>query len=187
MGLHLTFRMLNETWRLLGPMQTPLLLLCGLISSSLLLLILIKKVCVLALYLFLLAYTTVFFTVPIYDACTHPFMFSREDFVGLTSLPRFKKYGDPKHADLPPNALVTVFFTLNTYTSTRAPPTPSTHNTISARSDGQASIASGSSRRDNTLSPTRGASTRSDNIGTSQVLSLNLQFLLYHGLIPDED
>src|ERR1700678_4626449 len=169
-------------------MQMPLLLLCGLISSSLLLLILIKKVCVLALFLFLLAYTTVFFTVPIYDACTHPFMFSREDFVGLTSLPRFKKYGDPKQADLPPNALVTVFFSLNTYTSTRAPPTPSSHK-MSARGDSQAPVASGSSRRDNTYSPAKGNSAQSDNaskIGSSQVLSPNLQFLIYHGLIPED-
>lgn len=49
MGLLLMFRMLNETWRLSGPLRMLLLLLCGLINSSLLLLILIKKVRALAL------------------------------------------------------------------------------------------------------------------------------------------
>ena len=187
MGPYLILRMLNETWRLLGPERTLLPLLCGSISNSPPLLILIKKVRALALFL---TYLTVFFPVPIYDARTNPFMFSRDDFVGLPSLPHFKKYGDPKRADLPPNALVTVFFTSNTYASTRAPPTPSTFKNISAWSDGQVPIASTSSHRDNSLSPVKGGFTQSgnaSNFGSSQVLSLNLQFLLYHGQIPEDD
>ena len=130
-------------------------------------------------FLFLLTYlyNNCFFAVPIYDARSHPFLFSDEDFAGLPSLPRFKKYGDRKLADLPPNALVTVFFTLNTYTSTRAPPTPSMVKKL-ARSDDQALVAGSSSyaQSDNT-----------SKFGTSQVLSPNLQFLLYHGQIPDDD
>ena len=129
------------------------------------------------LYLFLFVCLTLFSPVPIYDGHSDSFVFSKDDFVRLPLLPRFKKYGDPKHADLPPNALVTVFFTLNTYTSTRAPPTPSM-----TRNNDQASFASGSSRRDDLV-------TDSDNavrFGSSQVLSPNLQFLLYHGLIPDD-
>ena len=110
-------------------------------------------------------------------------MFLDEDLTGLPSLPRYKKHSDPKHADLPPNALVTVFFTLNTYTSTHAPPTPSMVKML-LRSDNQAPVTSGSS------SPVKGSSALSDNtskFGTSLVLSPNLQFLLYHGLIPDDD
>ena len=106
-------------------------------------------------------------------------MFSKDDFVNIPSLPRFKKHGDPKNADLPPNALVTVFFSLNSYTSTRAPPTPSMLRT-SAQSDDQGPVASGSSRRENSAAYTP------DN-SSSLVLSLNLQFMLYHGLIPDDD
>lgn len=182
MGLRLTLRILNETWKLLGPGRMLPLLPCGLISNSLLLSILIKIV---RAPTFFLACLIVFSLVPIYDASSHPFMFTKEDFIGLPTLPRFKKYGDPKHADLPPNALVTVFFTMNTYTSTRAPPTPSTLK-ISARSDGQPPVASGSSYRD--YSPVKGGQTDSTSkFGSSQVLSANFQFLLYHGQIPDEE
>ena len=127
--------------------------------------------------------------VPIYDARSLPFSYLKEDFIRLPSLPLYKKHGDRKQADLPPNALVTVFFSLNAYTSTRAPPTPSSHK-MSARGDSQAPVASGSSRRDNTYSPAKGNSAQSDNaskIGSSQVLSPNLQFLIYHGLIPEDD
>jgi hypothetical protein len=110
-------------------------------------------------------------------------MFTKEDFVGLPSFPRFKKPGDPKLADLPPNALVTVFFTMNTYLSTRAPPTPSSIKTP---------VASSSSRNNLISTPAKGSSTRADDAFTSnssstQVLSPNLQFLLYHGMIPDDD
>ena len=124
---------------------------------------------------------TLFSIVPIYDASSRTFAFSDEDFVGLPSLPRFKKHGDPKHADLPPNALVTVFFTMNTYTSSRAPPTPGSVRTLT-RTDDHVSVASGSSLRDNPVA--HGDNAR---FGSSQVLSPNLQFLIYHGLIPDDD
>jgi hypothetical protein len=135
-----------------------------------------------------LNFLTTLTPVPIYDAEARPFVFSKEDFVGLPLLPRFKKHGDPKQADLPPNALVTVFFTLNTYTSTRAPPTPSSLK-MTSRGNDWAPVASGSSQHDDTYSSAKGTSARSDssNFGTSQVLSTNLQFLLYHGLIPEDD
>ena len=187
MGPQLLFRILNETWGFSGPAQTPPLPPCGLTSSFRLLWILIKKVRTLALFIFFSVHLTVISPVPIYDACSSPFLFSKEDFVSLPSLPRFKRHGDPKLADLPPNALVTVFFTLNTYSSTRAPPTPSTHK-MSARSesrDDKAPVASGSSH-----SPAKGSSAQSHNVsklGSSLVLSLNLQFLLHHGQIPDDD
>jgi hypothetical protein len=124
-----------------------------------------------------------FSPVPIYDAHSHPFVFSKEDFVHLPSLPRYKKHGDPKHGDLPPNALVTVFFSLNTYASTRPPPTPSSVK-VSARSESQAP-----SRHDNTFSPGQGSSARGGDAAGCGIshLSLNLQFILYHGLIPDDD
>jgi hypothetical protein len=124
--------------------------------------------------LFLFVCLTLFFLVAIYDAHSNPFLFSKEDFVRLPSLPRYKKYGDPKHADLPPNALVTVFFTLNTYVSSRAPPTPSMARNYDDR---QAPFASGSSRRDDPITDS----------SSPYILSPNLQFLLYHGLIPDDD
>ena len=64
--------------------------------------------------------------VPIYDARSSPFMFTKDDFTGLPSLPLFKRASENQRiADLPPNALVTVFFTMNTYSTTRVPPTPS--------------------------------------------------------------
>jgi hypothetical protein len=136
-----------------------------------------KTVSALVLSLFFLACLIVFTSVPIYDARSRPFVFSQEDFAGLPLLPRFKKHGDPKHGDLPPNALVTVFFTLNTYTSTRAPPTPGTFKSMS-RKDNPGPVASGSTYSDDNYSA-KGSS--------SQVLSTNLQFLLYHGLIPEDD
>lgn len=164
MPLHLAFRTLDETWGRLGPVRMHLLLPCGTTNNSLLLWTTIKIVRRLALFYSLCL--TLFSPVPIYDAHSDPFLFSKEDFVRLPSLPQYKKFGDPKHADLPPNALVTVFFTLNTYASTRAPPTP------------------GSSRRDDPVAH----SSQSDNrTGSSHVLSPNLQFLLYHGLIPEDD
>ena len=128
-----------------------------------------------------------FSPVPIYDACSRHFMFSDKDLAGLPLLPHYKKHHDPKHADLPPNALVTVFFTLNTYTSTHAPPIPSVKL---ARSNDQAPVVGSSSRRDGTYSPVKGSYVQSDGtskFSMSQVLSPNLQFLLYHGQIPDDD
>ena len=137
--------------------------------------------CIHIIVVSLCSYLTVLSLVPIYDAHSSSFMFSKKDFVGIPSLPRFKKRGDPKHADLPPNALVTVFYSLNTYTSTRAPPTPSTLK-MTAQSDNQA--LSGSSSRENNVTYT---SDNNSKYGSSLVLSLNVQFLLYHGLIPDDE
>ena len=139
------------------------------------------------LFFFSLDLFNCFPPVPIYDARSCHFVFSDNDLAGLPSLPRYKKHGDRKHANLPPNALVTVFFTLNTYTSTRAPPTPSVKL---ARSNDQAPVAGSSSCRDGTYSPAKGSYAQSDGtskFGMSQVLSPNLQFLLYHGQIPDDD
>jgi hypothetical protein len=56
--------------------------------------------------------------------------------------------------------------------------------------DGQPPVASSPSHRDNTFSPAQGSSAQSDNAakyGTSQVLSPNLHFILYHGLILNDD
>ena len=101
--------------------------------------------------------------VPIYDAQLKPFMFTKDDFSALTSLPRYKKMGDPKLADLSPSSLVSVFFTMNTYMSTRVPPTPS-----SSKSSWQGD------------SQTPGAASKA-------TLSLNVQFLVYHGEMPEAD
>lgn len=92
-------------------------------------------------------------------------MFERDDFSSLQSLPRFKKTGDRKIADLPQNALVTVFFTMNAYSKTRPPQTPSATPRTPASSSGQGD----------------------DNVpGTSsQTLSLNVQFVIYHGQVDD--
>jgi len=102
--------------------------------------------------------------VPIFDASTHPFTFGKGNFTELASLPRYKKYGDPKPADLPKDSIVSVFFSINTYESTRFPP----------------------------LGDDQGQSSDKPNTepSTSTVLSLNLQFVVYHGEIPpfdDED
>lgn len=108
-------------------------------------------------------------SVPIYDASSKPFMFEKDDFASLQSLPRFKKMGDPKNADLPSSALVTVFFTMNAYSKTRAPPTPSTNA-------GPRTPASSSSQVDDQAlsTPT-----------SSQTLSHNVQFVIYHGQADD--
>ena len=107
-------------------------------------------------------------TVLIYDAQLKPFMFMKDDFSALTSLPHYKKTGDPKYADLPLNALVSVFFTMNTYASTCVPPTPSSSK-LSRQSEGDPQTLGGTSK------------------ATSQVLSLNLQFLVYHREMPEAE
>ena len=116
-------------------------------------------------------------------------MYTKNDFVELPSLPRYKKFGDPKLGDPPPNALVTVFFTMNTYISSRTPPTPRALKT-STQYGSQTPIASGSSSHGNNSTPAKQSSTQSDNTprsGPTQVLSPNLQFLIFHGLIPEDD
>ena len=99
-------------------------------------------------------------TVPIYDASSRPFMFTKEDFVALPSFPCYRRAGDRKYAEVPVNGLVSVFFGMNTYTSTRVPPTPG--------------------------SSTGGSSSQHDK-ASSQVLSLNLHFVIYHGQAPEPE
>ncbi|KAF8800471.1 hypothetical protein BYT27DRAFT_7313649 [Phlegmacium glaucopus] len=53
--------------------------------------------------------------IPIYDASKHPFLFQRDDFASMQGLPCYQKYGVRSPCDLPHQALVSVFFTLNTY------------------------------------------------------------------------
>jgi len=97
-------------------------------------------------------------SVPIFDASGSPFLFAKDDFTDLISLPRYKKYGDRKPADLPRDSIVSVFYTMNTYESTRFPPLPPLGD-ATASADAQKG-------------------------GTSTVLSLNMQFVVYHGEIP---
>lgn len=111
--------------------------------------------------------------VPIYDASSRPFMFTKEDFAALPTFPRYKREGDPKHAEVPANGLVSVFFGMNTYASTCVPPTPGS-----------------SSRTNEPHTPVRsadGSSSHHDAKTPSQVLSLNLHFVVYHGQVPEPD
>lgn len=110
-------------------------------------------------------------SVPIYDASDKPFMFEKNDFASLQALPRFKKTGDRKLADLPPSSLVTVFFTMNAYSKTRAPPTPSSAN---IRQSAGPCTPSSSGQGDHPAPST-----------SSQTLSLNVQFVIYHGQADD--
>jgi hypothetical protein len=98
-------------------------------------------------------------------------MFKKDDLASLQSLPRFKMAGDPKLADLPPSALVTVFFTMNTYTKNRSPLTPSITNVY--QSAGPHTPASSSGLGDDHIPDT-----------SSQTLSL-VQFVIYHGQAND--
>ncbi|KAF8148180.1 hypothetical protein B0H34DRAFT_803025 [Crassisporium funariophilum] len=118
--------------------------------------------------------------IPIYDAQSQPFMFTKDDFATLPLLPHYKNLGNPKNADLPANGLVSVFFSMITYASARVPPTPGSSSRLA--NDPQTPVATGSSSRSN-------ASSRSDSNFKvpSQVLSLNLQFVVYHGQVPGPD
>jgi hypothetical protein len=101
-------------------------------------------------------------------------MFQKDDFAYLQSLPRYKKAGDRKPADLPLNALVTVFFTMSTYSKTRPPPTPGTnYQPAGPRTPGP---ASSSGQGDDHVPST-----------SSQTLSLNVQFVVYHGQADDSE
>jgi hypothetical protein len=91
-----------------------------------------------------------FFPVPIYDASKKPFCFNRDDFVGMPSLPLYKRSG--KIADLPVDSVVSVFFAMSSY----AKRTPG--------SSIPATPASGASYND--------------------VLSLNIHYVIYYGVIP---
>jgi hypothetical protein len=86
--------------------------------------------------------------VPIYDASRKPFTFDRDGFVGMPSLPLYKRSG--RVADLPVDSLVSVFFAMSSY----AKRTP------------------GSS------------STSSSSASFNDVLSLNIHYVIYYGVIP---
>ena len=89
------------------------------------------------------------FPVPIYDASKTAFRFDRDSFVGMPSLPLYKRSG--RIANLPVDSLVSVFFAMSSYTK-RIPGTSST-------------------------SATNGAS-------SNDVLSLNIHYVIYYGVIP---
>jgi hypothetical protein len=91
-------------------------------------------------------------TVPIYDASKKAFLFGREDFVGMPSLPLYKRSG--KISDLPVDSVVSVFFAMSSYTKK----TPGSSSTTSL---------SGASVND--------------------VLSLNIHFVIFYGVIPRDD
>ena len=114
-------------------------------------------------------------SVPIYDASSRPFMFTKDDFAALLSFPRYKGAGDRKHAEVPANGLVSVFFGMNTYASTHVPPTPGS------------STRSYQNNRDNPQTPVAGESSSQSDKAPSQVLSLNLHFVIYHGQVPEPD
>lgn len=100
-------------------------------------------------------------------------MFTKDDFVALPSFPRYKRAGDRKHAEVPPNGLISVFFGMNTHASTRVPPTPGSSTRSYRNNDPQTPVAGGYSSQNDKAS--------------SQVLSLNLHFVIYHGQAPEPD
>ena len=114
-------------------------------------------------------------SVPIYDASSQPFMFTKEDFATLPSLPRYKREGDPKYVEVPANGLVSVFYSMNTYASACVPPTPGSSSRSRPNNDPQTPVASGAS------------SHAGSDKTSSQVLSLNLQFVIYHGQLPEAE
>lgn len=88
------------------------------------------------------------YSVPIYDASRKTFHFNKDGFVGLPSLPLYKRSG--KISDLPVDSLVSVFFAMSSY-GKRMPGSSST--------------------------PANGAS-------YNDILSLNIHFVIYYGVIP---
>ena len=100
-------------------------------------------------------------------------MFMKEDFAALPSFPRYKRQGDQKFAEIPANGLVSVFFGMNTYASNHVPPTPGSSTRSYHNNNPQTPVASGSSSQNDKAS--------------SQVLSLNLHFVIYHGQVPEPD
>jgi hypothetical protein len=91
--------------------------------------------------------------VPIYDASNTPFLFQREDFIGMPNLPLYRNRG--KISDLPVDSLVSVFFSMSSY----AKKTGSTTSSSKAASS----------------SPT-----------FKDVLSLNIQSVVYYGTVPSD-
>jgi len=103
--------------------------------------------------------------VPIYDARQMGFNFEQKDFDGVRALPLFKeKPAFASISDLPSQALVTVFYTANTY------------------------ISKNQVKRDGQAPQTPGASGAQELFGESAlVLSLNVQFVVLHGFVPEGD
>lgn len=102
--------------------------------------------------------------VPIYDVSKTPFLFNRDDFITMQSLPRYRKYGARTPSDLPHQSLVTVFFTLNTYPKDYNSSAPSQYST-----GGESSLLA-------TPIPTN----------QNSVLSFNLHSVMYYGVVPEE-
>ena len=94
--------------------------------------------------------------VPIYDASNTPFLFQQEDFVNMPNLPLYRSRG--KISDLPVDSLVSVFFSMSSYT----------------KKTGSSSSAAGTSKA------ASGSPTFKD------VLSLNIQSVVYYGTVPSE-
>ena len=163
----------SAIWKFLDLRQPHLLPHIGTKKTFLCLWIMIKKVCDSSQMSHLLCLYSLYYwmSVPIYGASTRHFLFRKEDFAALPSFPRYKKEGDRKYADVPVNGLVSIFFGMNTYMSARVPPTP------------------GSSSRSHHDPQTPGASGSSSNNekSSSQVLSLNLQFIIYHGQVLEAE
>jgi hypothetical protein len=94
--------------------------------------------------------------VPIYDASNTPFLFQREDFVNMPNFPLYRRR--EKISDLPVDSLVSVFFTMSSYAKKTG---------SSSTGTSKATSASGS--------PT-----------FKDVLSLNIQSVIYYGTVPSD-
>ena len=97
--------------------------------------------------------------VPICDASKQPFLFQQDNFASMQGLPHYKEYRVRSWSDLPHQSLVSVSFTLNTY--------PKDY--------------SSSSRADTGFSAPSPVPTNNNS-----VLSFNLHFVVYYGVIPDQ-
>lgn len=96
--------------------------------------------------------------VPIYhDASNTLFLFQREDFVNMPNLPLYRSKG--KISDLPVDSLVSVFFSMSSY----------------SKKTGSSSTSAASASKATSGSPT-----------FKDVLSLNIQSVVYYGTIPAE-
>ena len=92
-------------------------------------------------------------TVPIYDASKNGFLFGQKDFVSMPSLPLYRNKISGKISDLPVDSIVSVFFAMSSYTTSKKVPGSSS-----------AMSSSGASSND--------------------VLSLNIHFVVFYGVIP---
>ena len=93
--------------------------------------------------------------VPIYDASNMPFLFQQEDFVNMPNLPLYHNRG--KISDLPVDSLVSVFFSMSYAKKTGSSSTTSS--------------AAGTSK------------TTSNSPTFKDVLSLNIQSIIYYGTV----